>query len=104
MKHGPLALVDSDMPVISIAPNDQLIDKPKSDLKEVQARGGELYVFADKDSEFAESEEACISCACQSITANSRLSCNPFRYSCFPTMQRWSRGRMWISRVIWLNQ
>ena len=56
LKHGPLALVDSDMPVISIAPNDQLIDKLKSNLKEVQARGGELYVFADKDSEFAESE------------------------------------------------
>ncbi|MBK7416040.1 MAG: glutamine--fructose-6-phosphate transaminase (isomerizing) [Dechloromonas sp.] len=56
LKHGPLALVDSDMPVISIAPNDQLIDKLKSNLKEVQARGGELYVFADKDSEIVESE------------------------------------------------
>ena len=56
LKHGPLALVDSDMPVISIAPNDQLLDKLKSNLKEVQARGGELYVFADKDSEIADSE------------------------------------------------
>ena len=56
LKHGPLALVDSDMPVISIAPNDQLIDKLKSNLKEVQARGGELYVFADKDSEIQASE------------------------------------------------
>jgi len=56
LKHGPLALVDSDMPVISIAPNDQLLDKLKSNLKEVQARGGELYVFADNDSEIAESE------------------------------------------------
>ena len=53
LKHGPLALVDSDMPVISIAPNDQLLDKLKSNLKEVQARGGELYVFADQDSELA---------------------------------------------------
>ena len=56
LKHGPLALVDSDMPVISVAPNDQLLDKLKSNLKEVQARGGELYVFADKDSEIADSE------------------------------------------------
>ena len=56
LKHGPLALVDSDMPVISIAPNDQLLDKLKSNLKEVQARGGELYVFADKDSEISASE------------------------------------------------
>ena len=56
LKHGPLALVDSDMPVISIAPNDQLLDKLKSNLREVQARGGELYVFADADSEITESE------------------------------------------------
>jgi len=56
LKHGPLALVDADMPVISIAPNDQLLDKLKSNLKEVQARGGELYVFADADSEIADSD------------------------------------------------
>ena len=56
LTHGPLALVDSDMPVISVAPNDQLLDKLKSNLKEVQARGGELYVFADADSEIPESE------------------------------------------------
>ncbi len=56
LKHGPLALVDRNMPVISIAPNDLLLDKLKSNLKEVQARGGELYVFADTDSEIQESE------------------------------------------------
>jgi glucosamine--fructose-6-phosphate aminotransferase (isomerizing) len=50
LKHGPLALVDADMPVISIAPNDALLEKLKSNLKEVAARGGELYVFADADS------------------------------------------------------
>ena len=50
LKHGPLALVDKDMPVISIAPNDVLLEKLKSNLKEVAARGGELYVFADADS------------------------------------------------------
>jgi glucosamine--fructose-6-phosphate aminotransferase (isomerizing) len=50
LKHGPLALVDKDMPVVAVAPNDALIDKLKSNLKEVQARGGEMYVFADADS------------------------------------------------------
>jgi glutamine---fructose-6-phosphate transaminase (isomerizing) len=56
LKHGPLALVDANMPVISVAPNDELLDKLKSNLREVQARGGELYVFADKDSEIGASE------------------------------------------------
>ena len=55
LKHGPLALVDGDMPVIAVAPNDQLLEKLKSNLKEVQARGGELYVFADRCSEIPES-------------------------------------------------
>ncbi len=50
LKHGPLALVDADMPVVAIAPNDALLEKLKSNLQEVSARGGELYVFADADS------------------------------------------------------
>ena len=50
LKHGPLALVDNDMPVVAIAPNDALLEKLKSNLQEVRARGGELYVFADADS------------------------------------------------------
>lgn len=56
LKHGPLALVDSDMPVISIAPNDDLLEKLKSNLQEVRARGGELFVFADADSKVSESK------------------------------------------------
>ena len=56
LKHGPLALVDKDMPVITIAPNDQLIEKLKSNLQEVRARGGELYVIADGDVHIDESE------------------------------------------------
>ncbi|MBU1224366.1 MAG: glutamine--fructose-6-phosphate transaminase (isomerizing) [Gammaproteobacteria bacterium] len=55
LKHGPLALVDEDMPVITIAPNDLLIEKLKSNLQEVRARGGELYVFADGDVHIEES-------------------------------------------------
>ncbi|MBU1236923.1 MAG: glutamine--fructose-6-phosphate transaminase (isomerizing) [Gammaproteobacteria bacterium] len=57
LKHGPLALVDKDMPVISVAPNDTLLEKLKSNLQEVKARGGELYVFADADSEVQDGEE-----------------------------------------------
>jgi glucosamine--fructose-6-phosphate aminotransferase (isomerizing) len=56
LKHGPLALVDKDMPVISVAPNDALLEKLKSNLKEVAARGGELYVFADADSAVQEED------------------------------------------------
>lgn len=56
LKHGPLALVDKEMPVIAIAPNDALLEKLKSNLQEVRARGGELYVFADSDSHIQESE------------------------------------------------
>ncbi len=50
LKHGPLALVDKDMPVISVAPNDALLEKLKSNLQEVRARGGDLYVFADAET------------------------------------------------------
>jgi len=56
LKHGPLALVDRDMPVVVIAPNDSLLEKVKSNMQEVRARGGELYVFADLDSHFGEAE------------------------------------------------
>ena len=47
LKHGPLALVDEHMPVVTVAPNDELLEKLKSNMQEVQARGGQLYVFAD---------------------------------------------------------
>ncbi|MEO6217311.1 MAG: SIS domain-containing protein, partial [Sphingomonas sp.] len=50
LKHGPLALVDADMPVVAVAPNNQLLEKLKSNLEEVRARGGELFVFADTDA------------------------------------------------------
>ena len=56
LKHGPLALVDKEMPVVAVAPNDSLLEKLKSNLQEVRARGGELYVFADADSEMVSSE------------------------------------------------
>ena len=56
LKHGPLALIDADMPVIVVAPNNELLEKVKSNLEEVRARGGQLYVFADKEAGFTPSE------------------------------------------------
>ncbi|MEP7312021.1 MAG: glutamine--fructose-6-phosphate transaminase (isomerizing) [Pseudomonadota bacterium] len=56
LKHGPLALVDADMPVVTVAPNNDLLEKLKSNLMEVRARGGELYVFADPESGIEPSE------------------------------------------------
>ena len=56
LKHGPLALVDKDMPVIAVAPNNDLVEKLKSNLQEVRARGGELFVFADPESGIESSE------------------------------------------------
>lgn len=55
LKHGPLALVDADMPIVAVAPNNDLLEKLKSNIEEVQARGGLLYVFADKDAGFVNS-------------------------------------------------
>jgi glucosamine--fructose-6-phosphate aminotransferase (isomerizing) len=54
LKHGPLALVDEDMPVVAVAPDDELLEKLKSNLQEVRARGGELFVFADPRVQFGD--------------------------------------------------
>jgi glutamine---fructose-6-phosphate transaminase (isomerizing) len=56
LKHGPLALVTNEMPVVTVAPNDDLLEKLKSNMQEVRARGGQLYVFADADSHIVSSE------------------------------------------------
>jgi len=60
LKHGPLALVDSDMPVIAVAPSGDLLEKIKSNLEEVAARGGKLYVFADENAEFRNDEQTTV--------------------------------------------
>ena len=60
LKHGPLALIDEHMPVVAVAPNDQLLEKLKSNLEEVRARGGKLYVFADADSGLESDEETMV--------------------------------------------
>ncbi len=56
LKHGPLALIDADMPVIVVAPNNELLEKLKSNIEEVRARGGQLYVFADQDAGFVSND------------------------------------------------
>ena len=56
LKHGPLALVTDKMPVVTVAPNDDLLEKLKSNMQEVKARGGKLYVFADQDTEIVSSD------------------------------------------------
>jgi glucosamine--fructose-6-phosphate aminotransferase (isomerizing) len=56
LKHGPLALVTEEMPVVTVAPNDALLEKVKSNMQEVRARGGELYVLADADTRIAAQE------------------------------------------------
>ncbi|WP_122600910.1 SIS domain-containing protein, partial [Pseudomonas viridiflava] len=56
LKHGPLALVDADMPVVTVAPNNELLEKLKSNLQEVRARGGELIVFADEKADLHNGE------------------------------------------------
>jgi glucosamine--fructose-6-phosphate aminotransferase (isomerizing) len=56
LKHGPLALVDADMPVVVVAPNDDLLDKLKANMQEVRARGGELFVFADSKATLSADE------------------------------------------------
>jgi glucosamine--fructose-6-phosphate aminotransferase (isomerizing) len=60
LKHGPLALVDADMPIIAVAPDNELIEKLKSNLQEVAARGGRLYVFADPSSGIEEDEQTTV--------------------------------------------
>jgi glutamine---fructose-6-phosphate transaminase (isomerizing) len=59
LKHGPLALVTDKMPVVTVAPNDALLEKLKSNMQEVRARGGQLYVFADDDTAHRAASPAC---------------------------------------------
>jgi len=60
LKHGPLALIDEDMPVVAVAPNDELLEKLKSNLEEVRARGGKLFVFADSESGLKSDDETMV--------------------------------------------
>jgi glutamine---fructose-6-phosphate transaminase (isomerizing) len=99
LKHGPLALVDKEMPVIAVAPNDVLLEKLKSNLQEVRARGGELYVFADADSEITASEGVHRH-ALPEHYGQLSACCTSFRCSCLRTTWRWCVERMSINHAI----
>ena len=99
LKHGPLALVDADMPVVAIAPNDALLEKLKSNLQEVRARGGELYVVADLDSNLRRAR-ASTSSACPSTPDSCRRSCTRFRCSSSPITPRCCAAPTSTSRAI----
>ncbi len=82
LKHGPLALIDAEMPVIVVAPNNELLEKLKSNIEEVRARGGELYVFADGEAGFNVAI-TCTSLRCRMWKRPSPLSSIRFRCSCW---------------------
>jgi glucosamine--fructose-6-phosphate aminotransferase (isomerizing) len=100
LKHGPLALVTAEMPVVTVAPNDALLEKLKSNLQEVRARGGELFVFADA-IRTSKAARACSSSACPSTTVPSRQSCTSSRCSFSRTTRPARGGRTWTSRATW---
>ncbi len=100
LKHGPLALVDREMPVVTVAPNDALVEKLKSNMQEVRARGGELYVFADADTHIDRRRES-TSSSCPSTTVRSHRSCMSCRCSCSRITRRWRARPMSTSRGIW---
>jgi glucosamine--fructose-6-phosphate aminotransferase (isomerizing) len=90
LKHGPLALVDKAlMPVIAVAPNDALLEKLKSNLQEVKARGGELYVFADAGSDIPEPAEGVHILHLPEHYGCSARSSTSCRCNCSATTRRW---------------
>ena len=100
LKHGPLALVDADMPVITVAPNNDLLEKLKSNLMEVRARGGELIVFADPESGIKSSDGVTVIKMPHHVTYVPGASgLHAFRCSCSPTTWRSSRAPTSISRA-----
>ena len=101
LKHGPLALVDENMPVVTVAPDDELLEKLKSNLAEVRARGGELYVFADPRVQFSSRvgiHTMRVPAMIQDLQARSFTL---FRYSCWRTTSLSRRALTSTSRVTW---
>ena len=122
LKHGPLALVDANMPVVTIAPNDELLEKLKSNMQEVRARGGKLYVFADGDSVIDSTEDmhvirlpenygdlspilhvvplTCTSSGCRKTMGICRRFCMSCRCSCWLIIRRLRVEQMSINLAI----
>jgi glucosamine--fructose-6-phosphate aminotransferase (isomerizing) len=99
LKHGPLALVDADMPVITVAPNNDLLEKLKSNLMEVRARGGELIVFADPESGITPSEGVTVIHHAQARELLPGAHRVHVRCSCWRTTSPSSRARTSTSRA-----
>ena len=103
LKHGPLALVDASMPVVTVAPNDQLLEKLKSNMQEVRARGGELFVFADADTRIENEPGVHVIRMPEHYGALSPiLHVVPLQMLAYHTPAR--GGRMWTSRGIWRSR
>ena len=100
LKHGPLALVDEDMPVVCIAPSDELLDKVKSNLQEVAARGGKYIVFTDHGAEFA-GEDGLTTVILPEVPPFCHRWCMWCLCSSLPITSRLCEARMLISHVIW---
>ncbi len=101
LKHGPLALVTAQMPVVAIAPNDALLEKLKSNLHEVRARGGELFVFADADSQHRVGRRAARDPHAGALRRCCRRSCTSCRCSCWRTTRRARAAPTSTSRATW---
>ena len=100
LKHGPLALVDEDMPVVAVAPNNDLLEKLKSNLMEVRARGGELYVFADPESGIEPSDGVHVIQMPRHVSYFQAPVIYTCRCSCWPTTWPSCAAPMWTSRAI----
>ncbi len=103
LKHGPLALVDNEMPVVILAPQDDMLDKLKSNMEEVQARGGELFVFADENSGIRDKDRQHV-VLIPDVNAWWHRLCTVFRYSYCRIMWRYCVVQMSISHVTLQNQ
>ena len=101
LKHGPLALVTSSMPVVTVAPNDELLEKLKSNMQEVRARGGVLYVLADANTNIESSEGVHVIRMPEHYGASVTLCCMSCRCNCWPTTPPAPAARMWTNRAIW---
>ena len=103
MKHGPIALIDENVPIIVIAPHDAHFEKTISNMQEVMARGGKVLLISDARRAPRRARSGPRS-RCPTPTPSSRRCSMPFRCSCWPIMPPSPRAPTWISRAIWRNR
>ena len=100
LKHGPIALIDENMPVIVIAPSDELYEKTLSNMEEVAARGGRIVLITDSRGAADNEQRAFDIIPCPRPTPSSRRSCTRCRCSSWPITRRWPSAPTSISRAI----